>query len=59
MQIGHRYAWVWLAISLVTLVLALDTRDWTWVVVAGLFTFSASSILFRYYNWPRRIRRQS
>lgn len=56
-MMGHRRAWVLLVLCLVTIALAVATRDWTWVIVGALFIISAAGTLWRYYTWPRRIRR--
>jgi hypothetical protein len=49
-------AWPWLAISVVTFTLALNAGEWVWAVITGLFTFSASGILWRYYTFGRHAR---
>jgi hypothetical protein len=54
---NHRLAWAFLALCLVMLALSLDAGDWGWAVVMALFAIGASGTLYRYYFWPRRVRR--
>jgi len=58
-QLSPRFLWPWFVVSVLTLVLSLASQDWTWTIVGGLFVFSSGGQLYRYYTWPRRIRRQS
>jgi len=57
MSLGHRTAWVFGIACLVLLVINAVDHQWGWVVAMGCFVVATALTLWRYYMWPRRIRR--
>ena len=57
MSMRHRAAWAFLVACVVIGVLQAADHQWAWVITMALFAIAAALTLWRYYTWPRRIRR--
>ena len=54
---SHRKTWAFGILCLVMFVLNVATEDWGWAVAMGAFVVASALTLYRYYMWPRGIRR--